>query len=283
MSFFFSELIFLFFFLSFLTFFVSATFYFHFITNSMNEDIELVSDDESDLILDDFELSMISNQRNFLFSSLSLLNDFASHDLFFLDSYRSGTFLDRNEFQYSDFSFRQTIFNSEVDCAWFSDDVRLNLHTFNFLLRNIGPILPRNLIHQPGQIPHSAANQIAASLRWLSGSVSSMKKAGEPNGMCAESTWCAIWNFVEVLCSIQNEWIQFPNTKYEADLLKTGFQKLHHGRLDGCVGSIDGTHIRIDKPPSFPGSYLNYKRFYSIVLLAVVGPKGEFLYVCIYL
>ena len=251
----------------------------------MNKDLELDSDDDSDEILDDLELSMVSNNHNFLFSSLFLLDDFASYDLFFIDSYRSGTFLDRNEFLYSDFSFRQTIFNSEADCAWFSDDVRLNLHTFNFLLRNIGPILPRNLMlygNQPGQIPHSAANQIAASLRWLSGSVSSMKKAGEPNGMCAEATRCAIWNFVEVLFSIQNDWIRFPNTKDEADILRTGFHKLHHGRLDGCIGSIDGTHIRIDKPPTFPGSYLNFKRFYSIVLLAVVGAKGEFLYVCVY-
>ena len=69
-----------------------------------------------------------------------------------------------------------------------------------------------------------------------------MKKAGEPNGMCAESTRCAIWRLsvgvVEVLYSIQNDWIKFPNTRNEADKMRTEFRSLHHGRLEGCVVPI---------------------------------------------
>lgn len=42
---------------------------------------------------------------------------------------------------------------------------------------------------------------------------------------------------------------------------------------------MDGKHIRIIPLPHSGATYYNYKQFYSIVLLALVGPNYEFLYV----
>lgn len=46
--------------------------------------------------------------------------------------------------------------------------------------------------------------------------------------------------------------------------------------LPNCVGSVDGKHIRLQCPPNSGTLFYNYKKYYSIVLMAVADHLYRF-------
>ena len=49
-------------------------------------------------------------------------------------------------------------------------------------------------------------------------------------------------------------------------------------QLPHCLGAIDGKHVRILHPPKTGSDYYNYKGYFTVVLMAVVGSNYEFLF-----
>lgn len=46
-----------------------------------------------------------------------------------------------------------------------------------------------------------------------------------------------------------------------------------------CLGAIDGKHIRLIKPCHSGSHYFNYKKYFSVVLMALVDADYKFIYV----
>ena len=92
----------------------------------------------------------------------------------------------------------------------------------------------------------------------------------------------AISYIVEELCDviaqvIGERFMQVPSSREDWLLISRLFNK--RWNFPNCLGAIDGKHIVMGQPADSESHYWNYKGSDSIVLLAVVGPNYEFLYV----
>lgn len=65
-----------------------------------------------------------------------------------------------------------------------------------------------------------------------------------------------------------------PSTAAEWINIAEDFERLYN--FSRCIGCLDGKHLQITKPEAGP-FYYNYKGYYSIVLMALVNAKKEFL------
>ncbi|XP_068118950.1 uncharacterized protein [Hyperolius riggenbachi] len=50
-------------------------------------------------------------------------------------------------------------------------------------------------------------------------------------------------------------------------------------QFPNCLGAVDGKHVRIVMPAATGSVYYNYKKYFSLVLMAVVDPNLKFIYV----
>jgi hypothetical protein len=69
--------------------------------------------------------------------------------------------------------------------------------------------------------------------------------------------------------------IKFPTTIAGLERCAKAFEK--RSGIPNIVGAIDGSHIRVAPPKRHQKSYFNRKSFYSVILSAVVDPRGYFL------
>ena len=72
------------------------------------------------------------------------------------------------------------------------------------------------------------------------------------------------------------EHIKTPSNLEEWLKISEAFQS--RWNFPNCLGAIDGKHIQIRPPPGMGSEYFNYKKTFSIILLAIAGPNYECIY-----
>ncbi|CAH1966261.1 unnamed protein product [Acanthoscelides obtectus] len=76
------------------------------------------------------------------------------------------------------------------------------------------------------------------------------------------------------LCQALKDEIRIPSCPEEWLCIEKGFAR----KFPRAIGSIDGKHIVLDCPFNCGSEYYNYKRTYSIVLLALVDSQYNFIF-----
>jgi hypothetical protein len=68
--------------------------------------------------------------------------------------------------------------------------------------------------------------------------------------------------------------LQIPKTEAEWKVIAKGFND--QWNFPNCLAAVDAKHVSIKKPPH-TGSYYNYKKIFSILLIAVANSNYEFI------
>ncbi|XP_069620808.1 netrin-4 isoform X1 [Ranitomeya imitator] len=87
-------------------------------------------------------------------------------------------------------------------------------------------------------------------------------------GGIVKDTFRAIWD------TLQPEYIPQPTMEI---WLRSSEQFERICNFPNCVGAVDGKHIRIAKPAGTGSEYYNYKKYFSIVLMAIADANCRFL------
>ena len=92
----------------------------------------------------------------------------------------------------------------------------------------------------------------------------------------------AISHFVPEVCDAiiavyLSQYVKLPQTPDEWKAVADQFAL--RWNYHNCLGAIDGKHVPIRKPKGGGSAYFNYKKFHSIVLMAVADANYKFLYV----
>ncbi|CAK1597260.1 unnamed protein product [Parnassius mnemosyne] len=152
--------------------------------------------------------------------------------------------------------------------------LRMNEECFSQLLSMVRPFIQKqNTILREAV---SAEERLIATFRFLSSGCSytdlMFNTAISPQllSQIIPETCIAIYKCLK-------DYIKMPSTTEEWIEVSSDFESKWN--FNHCVGAIDGKHIAIKKPPDSGSLFYNYKKFFSVILLAVVNANYEFIYI----
>jgi hypothetical protein len=90
----------------------------------------------------------------------------------------------------------------------------------------------------------------------------------------------SISKFIPEVCQaiynvLHEEYLSPPSSREQWQQLASEFE--HKWQFPHAVGAIDGKHINIKAPPNSGSEYFNYKKQFSIVLLAIADANAKFI------
>ncbi|XP_068088590.1 protein SLX4IP isoform X3 [Hyperolius riggenbachi] len=153
----------------------------------------------------------------------------------------------------------------------FHEYARMTVNTFDELLEIVRPQLFRECTNMRASI--SPEERLLVTLRYLAtgdtfASLHFHFLLGKMT-ICkiVHETCAAIWNL------LKNRVMPEP-TEEKWRAISEGFQKTCH--FPNCIGALDGKRIRIKMPPKNASETSNYKKDFSVVLMAIADSTHHF-------
>ena len=166
--------------------------------------------------------------------------------------------------------------NKEADeHKTFKKFLRVDPVLFEELVERLTPYLKKKDTRLRKSIP--VGLKVACTLRHLASGDSyaslSFSFRVSPSALCI---------FIPQVCQAiidcyQREVLKCPKTPEEWKEVAEGFSRKWN--YHNCLGALDGKHIGMKKPDHGGSVYFNYKKFNSIILMALVDANYKFLYV----
>ncbi|XP_054706579.1 uncharacterized protein LOC129216389 [Uloborus diversus] len=159
------------------------------------------------------------------------------------------------------------------DTTKFREYFRLTPELFNFVLDNIASEIASTVCNRHKK-PISPSEKLALTLRYISTGESLRSLAF---GYRIKHSW--ISHIVrEVLQAIVLKLMPIFLPEPSQELLEDSAAKYHRNwNFPNCCGAIDGKHMRVVCPKKSGSCFYNYKGFFSVVLLGIVGPEYKFI------
>ncbi|KAE8739193.1 hypothetical protein FOCC_FOCC015316 [Frankliniella occidentalis] len=153
--------------------------------------------------------------------------------------------------------------------------LRMDVAMFQDLVEKVTPIIRKQNTHLRESI--SPAERLSVTLRHLA------------TGESQESLSCSFRIGQSTISGIIKEtvkaihtvlapdYLKFPQSEEEWKVVAQDYED--RWNFPNCIGAMDGKHVTISPPLKSGSMYYNYKKDFSIVLMAVVDAQLRFIYV----
>ena len=158
------------------------------------------------------------------------------------------------------------------DHEYFFRMFRMSPTKYETLLQWLAPFLVRSNVRREAIGP---GERLCVTLRFLvtgdafATIAHSYRMSETTVGRIVKDTCEVIWNVLK-----DKGFLKVPGNQNDWTKIADEFEK--RWNFPNCLGAIDGKHVIIQCPPRGGSKYFNYKKFHSIVLMAVVNANYEF-------
>ncbi|CAK1582547.1 unnamed protein product [Parnassius mnemosyne] len=156
----------------------------------------------------------------------------------------------------------------------FKNYMRMRDSSFQKLLSLVSPYLKKKDTHMRKSL--TPEEKLAVTLRFLA-TGRSFEDLKYSTLLFPRAISGAVLDTCNTLIYVLQDYLKTPSTQQEWREVADDFGRIHG--FPTCLGSLDGKHVGIIMPKNAGSRYFNYKGFHSIILLALVNARKEFMMV----
>ncbi|GFO43143.1 ankyrin repeat domain-containing protein 27 [Plakobranchus ocellatus] len=154
----------------------------------------------------------------------------------------------------------------------FKNFLRMDIESYNELLQMVEPLIVKQTTNM--RQPISPAERLSITLRYLA-TGNTFEDLKFVSAIAPQTIGKIVIETCEAIISCLHDYIKMPQSEDDWLKISEGFRKSWN--FPHALGAIDGKHVAIIKPPGSGSYFYNYKKFFSIVLMAVVDANYEFI------